>query len=169
MSNLNLLPKTIKKQIILKIRYIQITDNAILLSLVITFIAISLFSAQLILNNKTRKLKIIDNTSTESQKIAQINKSISSVITVQKNYVKWSSLLKQFFELIPPGVKMQTINFDNQNKIIKLNGHAENRDDFLQLKKALEDSSLIKKVESPISNLLHQTDFNFTLTAKLNR
>ncbi len=169
MSNLNLLPNPIKKQTIARIRYIQMADGAILLFLTVVLTAIALFGAQVILNNKKHKLEIINNNNLESQKIIQVNDLISNVAVIQKKYVKWSKLLKQFFILVPSGITIQHVNFNSDQKEISIDGHAETRDKFLKFKKALEESNLIKKVNSPISNLLHQVDFNFTLTAKLNK
>ncbi len=167
MTNLNLLPNATKRQIIKTIHYIQIVNNIIFLAIILTVISIILFANKSYLNFKMNKLSNITAVSEENKKISSINNTIQQINLVQQDYVKWSKILVDFFNLIPAGNQIQSLTFDKNKKILLLNGHANNRKAFLKLKNNLENFDLITKINSPISNLLHQTDFNFTLSAEL--
>ncbi len=167
MTNLNLLQNNTKKQITRTIYYIQIVNNIIFLSIILTIISIILFANKSYLNFKISNLAKITTASEENKKITDINNTMHQVNVVQQDYVKWSRILINFFELIPDDIKIQSLTFDKNKKTMSLSGHANNRSSFLKLKNNLDDSNLITKINSPISNLLHQADFNFNLSAEL--
>lgn len=82
-----------------------------------------------------------------------------------------SSFLIKIVELKPAGVSLSSFNFgkDNDKKTdeFSLQGMAKNREDFLAFVKKLEDSQNFSKVVSPVSNLLAERNFNFSLILEL--
>jgi Tfp pilus assembly protein PilN len=165
--NLNLLRKSTKAEIAATIKYIKIANHIILLLIILSAATIILFLSQKSLIEKTKELNEITTPPEQKTIIAQINKNIGQLAQVQKDYIKWSRVLKNFFELTPPGIKLQSVRFDKENNIIYISGNAEKRDNFLKYKENLERADMIDKINSPISNLLHRTSFNFNLTAEL--
>jgi len=64
-------------------------------------------------------------------------------------------------------IKITGIGYDNnpaKGKIINLTGTAGSRERLLLFKKALEDDTLFKKVDLPISNFVKGTNISFSMT-----
>jgi len=167
MTELNLLQNSAKRQLETTTCYIQVINGVVFLSIILTVISIILFASKSYLNFKTSQLTETAITSTENQSITKINNVIYQVDVIQRDYIKWSRVLINFFNLIPENNQIKNLSFNKADKLMTLSGHADSRDAFLELKNNLENSDLITEVDSPISNLLHQDDFNFSLSAKL--
>lgn len=78
-----------------------------------------------------------------------------------------SSYLIKIVELKPAGVSLAAFNFSRNKEKgtaeFSLQGTAEARDALLTFVKKLEDSQNFSKVVSPVSNLLAERNFNFSL------
>ncbi len=165
--NLNLLNKSTKAEIAATIKYIKIANRIILFFIIISITTLILFIGQQYLTRKNEQLNKITVPIKQKTEITKINENINQLIQIQKDYIKWSRVLKNFFELTPPGIKLQTVQFDRENGIIQINGFAKTRKAFLEYKDKLKDSDMTGKINSPIANLLHRKNFNFNLSAEL--
>ncbi|MFH1366711.1 MAG: hypothetical protein ABIH38_01835 [Patescibacteria group bacterium] len=99
--------------------------------------------------------------------IQEINKNIILLADIQSDYVKWSNYLTDFTALIPANILLNQLSLNQESKEIQINGHADQRDDFLVLKANLENTKIISDLNSPISNLIKKEDIDFVITAKI--
>ena len=168
MIRLNLLPKTTKRQITKDIRQIGLINNAIVITIVLVLISAGMLASQRYLSYKTELINQVEEASSEELSVTQINKTITEVRVMQQDYVKWSRIIQNFLALIPEDNKLHGLRFDKANKKLYIQGLSTTREAFLDLEENLRASDLIVDLKSPISNLLHQTDINFSLEATLN-
>ena len=168
MINLNLLSFSSKRQIAKNIRWIELTNNLILIAGVLLVVSILLVAGQKYLDHQTKQIEQISTGSQEGLQVQLINNKMKEVEAVQQDYVKWSRVMSNFLKLIPDGNTLYNLQFDKKKQTILMTGLAQTRDDFLNLQTKLEESDLITKIKFPISNLLYQTNINFTLEGQLN-
>jgi len=168
MIELNLLPRAIKKQIIKKTRYVAMVNNALILTAIFLIASALMLASQKYIAHELKMISENNGQMTQPGGIGEINNLMSEASAVQKDFVKWSGILNNFLALLPAGNTIQSINLDRAQGTMTMNGWAKTRDDFLQLKANLENSPMLSEIESPISNLLHRADVDFTMRAKLN-
>ncbi len=165
--NLNLLNKKERKEIISTIKYIKLINSLIFILVILTIMSLILLGTKKYINNKISGLEQMGHQQNQSEEINLINQKIKQLKNIQKDYIKWSRLLKNFFELTPGGIKLTSVDFDKEQNKIYINGHATTRQSFLEYKRNLQNADMIKNIDSPITNLLHEADFNFKLTGEL--
>jgi len=168
MIELNLLPRAIKKQIAKRTQYVAMINNALILTTVFLIVSAMMLASQQYVAYEAKIASENNEQMTGPDGIEEINNLMSEVSAVQKDFVKWSRILNDFLALLPTGNTIQSINLDKEQGTMTMSGWAKTRDDFLQLKTNLENSQMLSGTESPISNLLHRTDVDFTIRAKLN-
>ena len=168
MIELNLLPRAIKKQITKKTQYVAMVNNALILTAIFLIVSGLMLASQKYMAYEVNMVNKNNEQMTQPSGIEEINNLMSEASTVQKDFVKWSKILNNFLALLPAGNTIQSINLDRGQAIMTMSGRAKTRNDFLQLKANLENSQILSGIESPISNLLHRTDVDFTIQAKLN-
>mgnify|MGYP001570781901 CR=1 FL=1 len=103
--------------------------------------------------------------------IEDLNKK-SELVRLGKARSRPSSFyLVKIVELMPVGVSLNTFNFGRNKEKgtaeFSLQGTARERDDLLAFVKKLEDGQDFLKVVSPVSNLLAEKNFNFSLILEL--
>ncbi|OIO16606.1 hypothetical protein COV56_01580 [Candidatus Kuenenbacteria bacterium CG11_big_fil_rev_8_21_14_0_20_37_9] len=168
MINLNLINNEKKKKISRDIHCIMIINGLAMLGLTIGIISILLYASNSYLGHKIDEMEKIGSKTSINSEIVAINQEMQHIDAVQKNFTKWSRVITNLMSIIPEGNTLHRANLDKKNNKIVINGLSKTRDTFLKLKEALEKSDLITDLNSPISNILYQTDINFTLEAKLN-
>lgn len=110
-------------------------------------------------NSVQTSLKGRDLKSQEEQ-ISQTNAFLKNLDNIQRGQKIYSDLLIALSDLVPPGAKLTSLTIDEKNAVA-LYGFAAQREQILAFKEALENSKLFKDIESPLSNLVKQTDINF--------
>ncbi len=101
------------------------------------------------------------------REISKLNKKVEDINKIQSSYTKWSSLLGQLMKTIPANIEITYLSFEKKTGVFTLSGRAKQRQDFLNLKNTLEQTSYLEKVTSPINNLLTKTNVEFQFTGKL--
>lgn len=103
--------------------------------------------------------------------IKDFNKKLLLYEKSAKNINSVSNVEEQILKLRPSAVSIRTISYDSASKTnperISVKGRAQTRSELLRFQKNLESSGLFKKVHSPISNLLQETDLEFSLILDL--
>lgn len=173
MLALNLINPNIKKEI-LKEKIISLIRDVLFLLLFITLIN-SLFlelSNHYLVENfkeiKRQKEAIQIQNQPFNQDVSTINQKLKKVNIIQDEYTKWSNFLVALNKKIPAGIVLNQFSFDKKNNYLELNGVAATRDDFLILKKQLDESNLVKNLKSPLTNLLYQNNVKFSLNGEIN-
>lgn len=168
MPQLNLLPNEIKREISRKINYIRFANFSILLLISIFASSLFFWGSHYYFQLKLADLETPQARDSSEEETERINDLLRRVSLVQKEYIKWSRVLVNFFDLCPDGIQLRGLVLDKNNNRLKLEAHARERADFLRFKSNLEQSDMITDLNSPITNLLKPADFFFTLEAGLN-
>jgi len=175
MIQLNLLPPLEKKEIVSHqarrkilglglIGLMLVLVFLVLLSTVWFYLLIQLRSMEGIITN-------LEN-STQGQAARQYQKEVEDANKKLKSFSQLSSAVKEFspwlehLTALPrSGVKFEQLSFDG--KEIKLQGHAQARDNLLTFKQALSASEYFQNLDAPLQNFLKQSDIDFSFSFRL--
>ena len=70
-------------------------------------------------------------------------------------------------QITPRGLYLINFSYQASNNKVSLTGWAENRDKLLRFEKLLKETPYFGEVEAPLSNLIKQTDINFSFIIKV--
>ena len=98
------------------------------------------------------------------ESIHTFNTRLSSIQSVQREYVKWTLIIEQLTRATPAGITLSTLDLDSTTKKIRLHGIAVTRDDLLGLQNARTASGMFHDSSSPLSNLLQRDNIQFEMT-----
>ncbi|MFA6428312.1 MAG: PilN domain-containing protein [Candidatus Buchananbacteria bacterium] len=171
MITLNIISPQQKEDLKLKKLYHE-ARNLITIILLFTIIAaIMVLVARYILQKEFYEL-VKQNTlvSQSNQKINRqirtLNQQVTTVDKIQTQYKDYHAFLGNFFQLVPSGIQLYYFKI-NSEQITELKGRATTRDALLTFKQALEKNPGLSNINLPVSNLLDQTNLNFSLTCKI--
>jgi len=131
------------------------------------------FYLSILLRAQTRLLEIRQNDPKIQRlveiekKIKQANVRLRQINLKQEQLVLWIPLLEEIAEIIPPEIYLNSFSYQLTDDQIYLSGWADTRDNLLAFQNSLEESSSFVEVEAPLSNLLKQTDIDFSFTLHL--
>lgn len=176
MIKLNLLPLQEKKTLALEEtqRWIVFYGSAILgiLLIFVALLGIIWVSITIQLKSASNNFEAIQSSfrgqdlKTQQVAVSNLNSYLEKINAIQKNQKSYSNFLINLAEIIPDGVRLNTFSLDDKNEAV-LNGYAQRRELVILLKDSLEKSDFFGDVESPLSNLVKQTDINFYFKFKL--
>ena len=177
MIKLNLLPPGQKKQIYLeKINRWLVFYAASFCAILGGFVLMLLFIYVLIsIESKTAETSYrVAQTGSQGQdlssyeKLAQeFNLELEKVRSIQKEHKNYSLLFEQLLPLVPAGVRFKSLRIDESNKIV-LAGFVSDREQIIKFKDSLESSPHFSDIESPLSNLVKQSNIDFNLSFGFN-
>lgn len=79
-----------------------------------------------------------------------------------------STLMEKIISFKTDGISLSYFKYEkDKNGKIVIMGKSASRSEFVNFKKKLEDDKSFSAVSSPLSNLLKETDINFTITIEL--
>lgn len=84
----------------------------------------------------------------------------------QNTYVFSDKVVKEILSQKVSGIKINRISYQNDpsdGRKVSINGIAQNREQLLLFRQALEDDSLFKNVDLPISNFVKDVNIEFGL------
>lgn len=173
MLKLNLVSQELKKELKLRHLYKFLKKVDYIFIIISIVIAIMLLTARVILQNNFNSVveqttQITKNSQSYNTKVREINAKISSVEQIQKDFVAWSGIFSELEKIANDGIVFASVRFNYNDKSAKFSGNAKTRDDLIAFKEQLEQSSLFKQIDFPVSNILEKTDINFDLNAKLS-
>lgn len=79
---------------------------------------------------------------------------------------KASEILEQFLAPAEGGITIAFLGIKNDGEVM-LNGLAATRKDLLQFEKTLRESNKFEDITSPLSNIIRETNINFSIRGKL--
>ncbi len=103
---------------------------------------------------------------TQHTAVPNLNKYLEKIHGIQRNQKSYSSFLVALTKIMPEGIRLDSLSVDESNEVI-LNGYAPKRELVISFKDSLERSNLFENIESPLSNLIKETDINFYFKFKL--
>ena len=177
MIKLNLLPPTEKE--LLNIdrtqRWIVFYGSIFLCSLLVFIILLAVIWLSLFIQLKSIGVNLdIAKQSRQGQDlkiqqnlIKELNTRIEKISQSEKNRKSYSMILFSLAKIMPIGTRLERFSIDEKNQMI-IFGYAQKRENLLILKNSLEKSALFTNIDSPLANLIKQTDiyFSFTMTVK---
>ncbi|MFH0906998.1 MAG: PilN domain-containing protein [bacterium] len=176
MLQLNLLSPAEKEKIKMnKFIHFIVFFGISFLALLIVFsllLASVLFSSSIIVKSQNKLIEVRENDEKSQQlveietKINNVNEHINQINIKQKNSVIWTFVFEELSKLTPLGIYLNSFSYYISGNIISISGNADNRDNLLLFKKALEQSPYFDEIDSPLSNLIKQTDIDFYFTFK---
>jgi len=100
------------------------------------------------------------------EKIKEANQLINKVYLKQGQLSTWTPLLEEVAKVVPVGVYLANFSYQEDKGIISINGWANTRENLLVFEKSLEESAFFTEIESPLSNLLKQSNIDFRFSFK---
>jgi Tfp pilus assembly protein PilN len=178
MITLNLLSPDKKKELENKINFILIQKSLLFIVIFLAITSLLFYGTKIYQDNKLNNLKKefeqikltlpSGEKVTLSKDIQDINNELSYLNNIQMNYLKCSDLLIDFNALVPTGIALNSLSVNQKTLEVLINGKAVLRENLVAFQNNLENSSFLKDIESPISNILKREDIDFSFKAKLN-
>jgi len=176
MFKVNLLPPQEKKELELAKLSHLLTFFAVRLVIVLMIFILVLVSAyfclRILINTQNDLIKVrqsnegIQYQAEVEEKIQQLNQDARKIYLKQDSLILWVPILEELSKIIPSGIYLINFSYLVSTDQINLNGWAENRDKLLVFENFLKKSSYFEEVEAPLTNLIKQTDINFSFILK---
>lgn len=131
----------------------------------------------LAINNRLEKLDAQLNQQSKSDQeiinqtrsvVEKTNSQINQLESLKPSDFSWSKYLANLDAVIPSSIKLSKLDITLDGQQIFIQGYAENRSNFLEFQKSLENSKLINNIYAPLNNLLQETKVNFVISGKVN-
>ncbi len=177
-GGINLLPDRLKQSFMNKKHAILIAVASILMCMISLLAGTFLFFKHQTLiyerlNLEIRKSaieKMIYGTRYEEIRddITAFNNEVSILKTIDNNLVSTPLMLEDIEALLPSGVTLTSMNFNDTDLSIEMAGIADTREDLLQLQYNFEEALFIEEVIAPISNFDESSQISFILKLTLN-
>lgn len=173
MLTLNLISEELKKEIKLRHLYLFIKKINLTLIIITIVVAIILLVAKTILQTKFND--IVDQTTLVTKnnqgyniKIRDINSRLDFVEKVQNDFIPWSNLLKTVADITPNDISLNYLKINFADQTIQIKGKAGLRENLLDFKQKMENTTIFKEINFPIQNILEKENINFEINAKIN-
>jgi len=173
MIHLNLIPSNQKERIMREKKFLLMHIYIGILVIAIAASSIAMTIARFILINHFNNLRQnsslvnVENQIVQNS-IRETNKKMEDLEIVQKDFVKWTKLLSDFNGLIPDNVQIDFFNLNSTTLNFRLTGMAITREDLIEERSNLENSSLIKNLQAPLSNFLQKENIEFRFAGQIN-
>lgn len=144
------------------------------LSFILLFFLTVLFCAKLVLNINYRSVQTTANDYSGNHDgemertetlLNGVKASVQKVNNTSANTPRWSKVLKKLSDILPTGLRMSNIQVEGNH--IKLQGFSKSRETLLNFLEKLKEEKY-ENIDSPISNLVAPTDFNFEIEMDVN-
>ncbi|MEX0877768.1 MAG: hypothetical protein WDZ40_02825 [Candidatus Spechtbacterales bacterium] len=178
MNNFNFLPEKFKDNIknIVNVRLLY--AGSVVFFIWMLIFGITIFANTQVLSIQNNALKQnIENISglRETAEARDLEKEINEfnqlLLKIQdiKNSDKHdiAQIISDIAYAVSGGVELNSLTFNSSAGSVFISGHAEQRTQVIAVQSSLEESSLFKEVEGPLSNLLKSEDIDFQFTLKL--
>lgn len=170
MITINLISAAKKKELKLTQFYLILKNMIILILLFSSVLSMILLLTKLSLQRHFEEVVATTTLTTQyanvfGTDVREFNKLVTSIDSVQKNYINWGEFIIDFTKIVPPGVAINKFNIIEGKIFIK--GFASTRNDLLEFKDAIEQSDLLSNPELPIDDLLKKDNVDFDLKANL--
>jgi len=109
-------------------------------------------------DHKTQRLVEIEET------IKKVNDQLIDINLKQKELVVWTPALGELSEITLNGIYLDNFAYQASLNRINITGLANTRDTLLFFQEQLEDSPYFIEIEAPLSNLIKQTNIDFSFS-----
>lgn len=173
MITLNLIPESIREENRLKHVYrLNVHLGLIIFYIMIIVSVLTQVSKNILISGfdsvMAQSDAITKNSKAYNDRAKEINAKISLVGRVVQDNHDWNGLILDVSRLLPVGVSLSYLSFNQETKSIRLVGLADTRDSLLKLKEVIDKSGYIKEVKLPMANIIEKKDINFDLQSTLD-
>ncbi|MBI4120349.1 MAG: PilN domain-containing protein [Parcubacteria group bacterium] len=171
---INLLPPTRKLVVYKDLLFRQIRLLIWLAVIIIAALAIFNLNSLIFLKIQAREvdralsLENLNSETREAQELKQEVKGLNALLTrystLKSGQTGAVAALLELNKLVPSGVSLQVLSFDNASRRIIVSGVAASRGDIMVFESRLKESVLFEKLNSPLSNFLESANANFSFT-----
>lgn len=116
-----------------------------------------------------RKLAQTQEVENLEKKIIAANDIFSLAASAERQRTESARAVAGFVSLVPSGITLKTLKFDVVSGRFDIEGEAGIRNDFIGFEEAIKRVGVYDNLDSPISNLLKQSDFSFRLSFSLKK
>lgn len=102
-----------------------------------------------------------------NQKIDQLNNLAHFLKVVRDEHIDWATVLFAITSQTTSDITLISLQINNNEKMVLLQGFSPNRDGLLEFKANLESLPVLEEVDLPIQNIAQKENINFTISAKL--
>jgi len=176
MFKINLLPPQERKRLELtKFSFLLISFGIRLVIILIIFVIILIttyFSLLILVKSQDNSIEARQNDEKVQyqieieEKIKKVNQEANNIFIKQSEIIVWTPILEELSRINPNGLYLINFSYRSSSEQIDITGWAKDRDGLLKFEEMLKESSYFQEVESPLSNLIKQTDINFSFTVK---
>lgn len=172
MIALNLLSPNKKNRLVKLIKFLFVKEILEIMILTLSILAIThLFGVQ-VLDNFLSSLSqstvaINKDYSKYNREIVTANALVKKVLTASSQYAPLSPYLTYISEILPPDIKLNTVQINRTSPQLTLSGTATTRESLLSFQDKLRKASWISEVSTPVSELFQKTNINFEVRASL--
>lgn len=173
---LDLLPQEKKNQIKRNKLFQRILHEELLFVVPLLVFIILLFNVYYVLNYEFNSLSAagLEGRSQDKyqelnvyeEKFKEMNESVAVLSKLQTNHLHWINVIDELGNSTPDGVYLN--NLSTKNYQIFLLGKARSRENLLNFKAKLEESSCFESINIPLSNLVVKDDIDFQMDLMVN-
>lgn len=170
--NLNLLPPIKKSRLEYVLNFLMTKDILEVIIIVFATLAITLIWSWMVLENQYSDLvssAVLVNRGSYSynQDIKAVNDTVKQIINISQEYYVISPKLIELISILPPDIKINSVQIDRINKNLTLSGTAKTREGLLNFQSKLQSIPWLNRIETPASQLFQKENINFQFTSGL--
>lgn len=98
--------------------------------------------------------------------VMTIKKTVDSIHAFVSNPPRTSALFSQFFANSGPEIDITNLDISHKGDIL-IQGKAKTRKGLLEFEQKLREDGLFQNISSPLSNIIQETNINFTIQGNL--
>ncbi len=176
-EGLNLIPDDLRSSSQKKKKTILLVVLSVVMTAISLFLATFLFfkhqdllyQRQLLEIQKSAFDKVVYGTRYQQiiSEIKTFNQEIAELAAIDQTIISTDSLINKVLELIPEGVSVSKMVFNDIDLTFTLSGVAATRDSLLDTTKNFSDATFVEEVITPISNFDKKSNISFVIELKL--
>lgn len=101
------------------------------------------------------------------EEFKQVNSLSQALGKIQSGHLHWTNLFQNLSEATPDNIQIS--NLSTKNYTVFLVGKAKTRDDLLNFKNKLEESSCFQNINVPLSDLVVKDNVDFQIDLMINK
>jgi hypothetical protein len=104
----------------------------------------------------------------DTKKVEESHQALRKIDAVQKGFVLWSDRIDEILRVIPHGITVQSVSFDQEHAHFSLAGIADTKEALEAVEQALTALHLLEAVNIPLGELTQRENIPFTVEATLH-
>jgi len=142
----------------------------VLLGIFVILLVNTLFYLYILVNSQEEMIKIKQSDekiillTKKEEEIIRRNKELEQISSKQEEFILWTPILEETSVITPQGIYLENFSYQNMSDQVRISGWANTRSRLVKFDTLLRTNPYFTEVESPLTNLIKQTDINFSFT-----